>query len=341
MTLVLAALAGGLLGYVLERGDLCFHSTWRGLLYRPRETELVRAYLLLLLLAIPVVQLFLAFGWIDPFVPPLNPLANVGGGLVFGFGMVIAATCVTGMFYKFGHGMLGTAVALVGWAIGDVATYLGPLSAFRSDLTAEPVLVDGNTATVNALAGSGTLAAIAVVLVVVALGLATARYLFTGRAGPGAKVRGQLWGWIRLGLALTAVTSLAWVLVTVDGGDYAYGTSGVPSSLWDRLRGVDRSDGLWIPIALIAITPGAFVAAKRSGTLWVRGETATRYAQLGIGGLIMGVGAAVAGGCNLGHSMVGVPLLSLGSIASTVAMIGGIVIGDRIIRTVGPRGTAG
>ena len=30
----------------------------------------------------------------------------------FGAGMVVASTCVTGLFYKLGHGMLGTLVAL-------------------------------------------------------------------------------------------------------------------------------------------------------------------------------------------------------------------------------------
>jgi hypothetical protein len=34
----------------------------------------------------------------------------------------------------------------------------------------------------------------------------------------------------------------------------------------------------------------------------------------------MGVGAGLAGGCSLGHSLVGVPLLSLGSLTTTVSM---------------------
>ena len=43
----------------------------------------------------------------------------------------------------------------------------------------------------------------------------------------------------------------------------------------------------------------------------------------------MGVGAAIAGGCNLGHSMVGVPLLSVGSIVTTVAIIAGVFAAAR------------
>ncbi len=38
----------------------------------------------------------------------------------------------------------------------------------------------------------------------------------------------------------------------------------------------------------------------------------------------MGIGAGISGGCNLGHSLVGVPLLSLGSLATTLSMVVGV-----------------
>lgn len=332
MTILLAIIAGATLGYVLERGDLCFHSTWRGLLVRPPHTDLLRAYLLLLLLATPIVQLMVGFGWIDPWIPPLNWTANLVGGMTFGIGMVIAATCITGMFYKLGHGMIGTVVAIAGWALGDIITYRGPLSGFRDDLNANTISIDGQSATVPDIATGTGLAGIGWLLVIGA-GAVIARYLYRGRSAPGARKRDKLWGWGQLGLGLTAVTALAWLLVTVDGGDYSYGTAGVPSELWDLLTGSEGElSNLWIPIALVSIAPGAFVAARLAGTLWVRGETTGRYLQLGIGGTVMGLGGGIAGGCNLGHSMVGVPLLSLGSMATTLSMIGGVIIGDRVVR---------
>jgi uncharacterized membrane protein YedE/YeeE len=55
----------------------------------------------------------------------------------------------------------------------------------------------------------------------------------------------------------------------------------------------------------------------------------------------MGVGAAIAGGCNLGHSMVGVPLLSVASIVTTVAIAAGIFMAAQVADRLPSRRTAG
>ncbi len=49
-----------------------------------------------------------------------TPVAYVVGGLVIGTGMVVARSCVSGLFYKFGAGMLGAAVGIVGWITGEL-----------------------------------------------------------------------------------------------------------------------------------------------------------------------------------------------------------------------------
>ncbi|MCK5428241.1 MAG: hypothetical protein KAI94_02155, partial [Anaerolineales bacterium] len=65
MTLFLAIIAGLGMGYILERGDLCFHSTLRGLVRMPRELDLSRAYLLAMVIATPLVYGLMALDWID------------------------------------------------------------------------------------------------------------------------------------------------------------------------------------------------------------------------------------------------------------------------------------
>jgi uncharacterized membrane protein YedE/YeeE len=230
--------------------------------------------------------------------------------------MVVAATCITGLFYKLGHGMLGVLVGLVGWALGDIITYLGPLRSLRQGLRESTIAVNGASATLLNLPnwlGAGILTLLALAAVV---------YLIRSPR----RVRGKLWTWLALGLATGLFMSLAWLLARAGGSNYTYGTSGVPSGVVEAFMGESSGDTPWIPIALASLVPGAFLAAWRSGTLWIRGETVRRYAELALGGLLMGIGAAIAGGCNLGHSLVGVPLLSLGSIATTLAMAAGVFL---------------
>ncbi len=320
MTILLALAAGSVLGYLLERGDFCFHSTLRGLFRRPPQLNLVRAYLLTLLISIPLVQGMIALGWITPWIAPWAWQANLAGGLIFGAGMVIAATCVTGIFYKLGHGMLGVLAGLATWSIGDLLAWRGPLNPLRIALNQNPVVTDGQTTTFLNLLG----APMGLVLLVLLLAAAA---LFLWRSP--RPQQGNYWSWLPLGIAIGLFTSLAWLLARAGGANYTFGTSRVPTALYESLLVGSESANLWIPVALIALLPGAFIAARRAGTFWARGETSARYTQLAAGGLLMGIGAGISGGCNLGHSLVGVPLLSLGSITTTLAMLLGVYLTDR------------
>ena len=328
MTIALALAAGLALGYLLERGDFCFHSTLRGLVRQPPQLNLVRAYLLTLLIAIPLVQGMIALGWITPWIAPWVWRANLVGGLMFGAGMVIAATCVTGIFYKLGHGMLGTLVGLATWSIGDLLAWRGPLNPLRIALNENPVAANGMSTTLLNLLGSPLGIGLLVLLLA-----AAALFL---RRSPRPR-QGDYWSWLPLGISVGIFTSLAWLLARVGGANYTFGTSRVPTMLYESLLGGAESGNLWIPVALIALLPGAYIAARRAGTFWARGETPTRYAQLAAGGLLMGIGAGISGGCNLGHSLVGVPLLSLGSMTTTVAMLLGVFLTDRAVGLLRPR----
>jgi uncharacterized membrane protein YedE/YeeE len=323
MTLILAFLSGTGLGYALERGDLCFHSTLRGLFRKPQQLDLFRAYILVLLVATPLVAGMRALGWIDPWIPPFSWGANLFGGLIFGVGMVVASSCITGLFYKLGHGMLGTLVGLVFWALGDILVYLGPLSPLRDRLTAATLNVNGESATLANVLGPAGIA------LTVILGLAAVLWLQRAPS-QGRGTRGKLWGWLPLGAVVGLVIAASWLLADWGGSDYPYGTSYVPSGLYLALFEGGAEGSPWIPVALAGLVPGALVAALRGGTLWVRGETPRRYLELGIGGFLMGLGAAFSGGCNLGHSLVGVPLLSLGSITTTLAMLVGVFLAHQV-----------
>jgi uncharacterized protein len=329
MAIILAIISGAGLGYIIERGDFCFHSTLRGLVRKPQELDLFRAYLLTLLVAIPLVNGFRLLGWIDPWIPPFAWQANLFGGILFGVGMVAASSCITGLFYKLGHGMLGTLAGLAGWVVGDWLVYRGPLTAVRETLTADPLTVRGGEP-VTLLNGFGPVG----LVVVVILGAAVLYYLWRSPRND----RGKYWGWLLLGSATGLMVSAAWLLADVGGSNYPYGTSGVPTKALEAVLNGGQGEGsIWIPVALVSVVLGSFIAARHAGTLWIRGESMSRYMQLAVGGLLMGIGSGIAGGCNLGHGLVGVPLLSLGSITTTVAMFLGVAMAHFALQTAGTR----
>ena len=76
----------------------------------------------------------------------LRPIANVVGGLVIGVGMVVARSCVSGLFYKLGSGMLGALVGLAGWAAGE-------LLARQLTVPGPTVLPGGEAATLPGVLG--------------------------------------------------------------------------------------------------------------------------------------------------------------------------------------------
>ncbi|MBA2415140.1 MAG: YeeE/YedE family protein [Geodermatophilaceae bacterium] len=94
---VTGALAGLLMGYVLQRGQLCFHSAIRNSL--DGRFLLARGWAL----GVALASVGLALLFLLPGTSGLNqglafrPVANVAGGLVIGIGMVVAKSCVSGL----------------------------------------------------------------------------------------------------------------------------------------------------------------------------------------------------------------------------------------------------
>lgn len=310
MTLfVTGALAGLLMGFVLERGQLCFHATWSGLL--AREYGLARAWLLGVMIG--VVGLATIYS-LDVW-PQLNeglafrPARNIAGGLIIGAGMVIAITCASGLFFKLGAGMLGALVGVAGWALGD--GWVG--APVRDRISDDTVLDSGASATIPGWLGVNRwFIVVPVVALVVAL-------LFARRGAtrdrPG---REWQWAWPLAGMALGVVLVAGWVLAGVGNGAFGPSTVGTVS------RWVDGDPSWWIIGFVAFIVAGSNIAARTAGVTWIRGETLPRYVGLGVGGLLLGVGGQVGGGCNLGHGLSGVAQLNVSSWVVVAAVIVGI-----------------
>src|SRR5699024_10484815 len=69
-------------------------------------------------------------GVIAPEAASFAPLAVIGGGLLFGVGIIMAGGCATGTYYRAGAGLIGSWVALVLYALFAAVMKYGPLGGF-------------------------------------------------------------------------------------------------------------------------------------------------------------------------------------------------------------------
>ena len=258
--------------------------------------------------------------------PALLPVAQLVGGLGFGAGIALAAGCVTGMLWKAGAGAVALGIAIAGFAAGELLVR-GP----GSDLIA--TLDDASrpgTRSLTALLGADytPLALVLGVAALVAL-LAPGR---RGRRVPGFARRGGLVaglarrrGGLVAGLALGAVAALAWV--AADAAGYGYGLGFVGAAEGTRAaiaHGSALPFELWLALGVIA--GGAALGERR-----LRRPDAARAARAAVGGVLMGVGGSIAHGCNIGHGLTGIPLLSFGSLLATGCMAAGALLTWRLL----------
>ncbi|WP_229660951.1 YeeE/YedE family protein [Marmoricola endophyticus] len=307
--------AGALLGLVLQRSGMCFHSMFATA--GRNETRLLRGWLV----GVAIAGVLLSAVYLTPAGDALNsglpfrPVGNVVGGLLIGVGMAVARSCASGLFYKLGTGMLGALVGIVGFVGGEYA-------ATFTDLRGPTVLPGGDAGTISGSLGLPRL----VVAVVIGAVLLVAAVLLGRRAeaaAPRSSYDGSQpddrWSWRATGVAIGLAVPAAWLLARVGGSTYGPSTVGATASL------AAGSPNWWLIAFLVGLVPGAFVAARRAGDLWVRGETPVRYVQLLVGGFLLGAGGWIAGGCNLGHGLSGVAQLNVASWVAVVSMFVGVV----------------
>jgi hypothetical protein len=316
MSPALPALAVGLAtGVVMARGGLCFNRALRCAVFE-RRPALLRAFAVAVGVQLLVLPVLVALD-VDPLARnadagglPLLPAAQVVGGLIFGVGMALAGGCVTGMLWRAGSGSVTLALAIAGFAAGELLIRGAGRSVIET-------LDDAARPSERSLAG---VLGVGYEPVALAVGtLAVALVLGRGRSG------------VPRGLALGAVAAAAWLAAA--WADYGYGLGFVGAAEGTRSA---LSAGSRLPFQLF-LALGVVGGAALAGPRRPRVPDAARAARGLAGGLLMGAGGSIAHGCNIGHGLTGLPLLSLGSLLATAAMAAGALLTWRLVLAPSPR----
>ena len=324
LTSIVSGLATGFVGgYALQRGGFCMHSAFRSIAFE-KEHSILRTWLLILAINIPALLLLEQLGIVFPARAPFTVVAGLIGGLVFGGGMVLAGGCVSGTYYRAAKGMTGSLVALLGFAAGGLMVTGGVLQPVRAWATRHEVPIAGEEASLYNLPGaldSGFFPGFGFRWIV-AGALVLILGFFLIRSPKSSFTIG--WPWWLTGIVLSVVAILAWYFSSLEYRDYGLSIVQPTNALSRWLLAGDGSGVNWASWFLLGLLPGAFVAAWRGGDLALRVPSAGRLLQNLAGGVLMGWGASLAGGCNIGHGITGISVLSIGSIWATAATLVGV-----------------
>lgn len=341
--IITGLIVGLALGFVLQRGRFCVTGAFRDLTLTG-NTRWFSA--LILLIAVHSIGLFLlnALGVITLESSPFPWLAAIIGGLIFGFAIVLAGGCATGTYYRAGEGLVGSWFALIFYALTSAVMKLGPGVSFTEGLRSITV----ESGTLQASTGLSPwvfvaiLSAIAVWVTVHhnrknTTPLATLPPLKKGLAHLLTEKR---WNPFATAVVIGIIATIAWPLSAATGRNSGLGITTPSANLTGYLATGDASLVDWGVMLVIGILMGSFIAAKASGEFRIRVPGQGTVVKSIVGGVGMGVGAAIAGGCTVGNAMVSTAQFEYQGWVATFFMIVGAGVAAKFTIKSGARTAA-
>jgi uncharacterized membrane protein YedE/YeeE len=305
------------LGFVMQRASFCSASLISAVVLS-RDARGLLAITVAVLTAMLGFGLLRTLGLVTVYPGRISVLPAAVGGLLFGTGMVFAGGCVSGSLFKAAEGRWPSMLAVMGILAGMAAATsasgrgaIAVLAGIGSSWNPAPNLAAPDGAVFPHLATGIALVALA------AVGLALRRRVLSFDPVGAFPVDRS---WPLFGVAII-VGLLGWAALWAGpalGRHYPLGASHIPSSL---LRLALHGDIRTVGILAWAFVPGAALSA------WLRGEIRWRSAPRDVlvlafaGGVLVGLGTVMGGGCFVGQILSGWALLSSHALIFGVAMI--------------------
>ena len=307
---------GAALGFILQRGRFCITGAFRDL-WVSRSWRWFTAFLLAIAVQAVGVAVLTGAGSISPEIPRLSVVATVAGSFLFGIGIVLAGGCATGTYYRAGEGLVGSWFALVAYATTAAASKTGILSGVTTwvkglwvtDLTTIPATI-GVPDWVGVVILAGDTAVVVHRFVVLGRSRPAQVQLPAQRTGLAHLLLEKQWNPLVTGLLVGVVAIIAWPASWASGRLDGLGITTPSSNLVGLIVTGDIKRLDWGVLLVLGILLGSYIAARASGEFRVRVPSAQVIQRSITGGVLMGVGAAWAGGCSIGNALVQTSLLS-------------------------------
>lgn len=303
------AVIGLLLGFAMQRGRFCVTGFLRDIFTQRSFRGFIALLIVISVHAVGLAALT-SSGIVKPDYDPLSPVAVIVGGLLFGVGIVLAGGCASGTWYRSGEGLIGSWIALIFYGLSAAAMKTGVLSGANQALksvTLDVTTIHGSLG-ISVWPLAMGLAALTAVLAVRFLQQEWAAprpvTLAAQKSGLSHVLTEKPWHVYLTAVVVGVLGVIAWPLSAASGRNDGLGITTPSANLVNVVVTGDTQRFDWGVLLVLGILVGSFIAAKASGEFRLRVPDATQAVRSVIGGILMGVGAAWAGGCTVGNGMV-------------------------------------
>ncbi|MDU6729851.1 MAG: YeeE/YedE family protein [Bradyrhizobium sp.] len=335
----LAVLAGLLIGVIYGVVGLvsgfCMMSSLRGW-WADGDDRLVRTYALAMGIAILATQLLAANGVVDLgksiyLQPTFSLPLMLAGGVLFGYGMVLANGCGSRALVLLGRGNLRSFVVVMVLAIAAEMTLKGLIAPVRI------ALMQGSqtTATVTslpALLSIGGLHGVPARLLP-ALVLGGGLMIFAFAHAPFRRTPGQMLAGLIVGLLIAAGWFATGHLGADDFNPVPVASLTFVAPIADGLQYVMLSTGSTVNFGIVTVAGvllGSLLTAVATRRFKLEGFHSPQHMLRSAGGAaLMGIGGVMALGCSVGQGLTGLSTLALPSFVAIAGIMIGAAMGLR------------
>lgn len=349
---------GFLFGFFLQKGDLCGSSAFSETIMMRDPRKIIGLWMLIVVAMLGIGGLDL-LGWVKLNPKPFLYLNYIIGGIIFGTGMVLAGGCISGCLYKGAAGNLNSIVALLAVPVGVMLVEFGPLNGMHLWMKEHIIsLAGGEKVSLFALTGLpfwvlslifAGITAVTVAALKQRKPNANQSIRKADRAGLKRAMTGPWKPWVA-GVAIGLLMVPAYLSSAASGRNYPLGvTHGVmqaelllvdnnlthvysskpasatgatnPAIPPSKKEGSGKKVVWWLVAGVLSLMLGSWVSARMSGRARLLPKPPDEILVALLGGLMIGTGAAFAGGCVVGNIMSGWALMSVGTILFGVVVV--------------------
>lgn len=338
MTGLFGFLGGVLIGALVQRSRLCTFGAVEDAL-AGHDWRRMKVFGLALGLALLVTQALILGEVLDPdrisYLPARLPVAGlVIGGLMFGVGMALVGTCGFGSLIRLGTGDLRSLVVVLVFGVFAYASLRGVLSGFRIGVVEQfampmpgPSRSDIPTQ-LERIIGIDPRAVLTGLLtaLLITLALRDARLRRSPRL-------------LAAGIALGLVTGLAWAATGWLNDPFDLHSrpqsltfvAPIARTLFGVLAGQDAIYDFGVA-TVVGVVTGSFLASFHARECrWEAFDDQREMRRHITGGVLMGVGGVLAGGCTIGQGLAAGSVLALSMPIALLAMMAGARLGIAIL----------